>query len=548
MALISQTPEWQKLIELSAEARNMNLRNEFKNDELRFKKFSLKFGSYLFDFSKNLINEEILNSLFKLAERADLKTKIENMIAGEKINNTENRAVLHTALRNRSDKPVYVDGKDVMPDVHEVLNQMSAFTKAVHAGELRGYTGKKLTNFVNIGIGGSDLGPAMVCEALTPFAIPGCNAYFVSNVDGTDISETLKDLDLEATLFIIASKTFTTQETLANANSAKAIFLEKTGADESAIAKHFVALSTNEKAVVEFGINPANMFKFWDWVGGRYSLWSAIGLSIALYVGFEHFENLLTGAYAMDETLRNKPFESNPPVIMALLGIWYASFMGFKTHAVIPYDQYLRRFPDFLQQLDMESSGKQVTKSGELIDYATGPVIWGTIGTNSQHSFFQLIHQGTQCIPVDFIACVNSHNPIGKHQNILLSNFFAQTEALMRGKTEEEVIGELKQAGLDEDAISKLAPHKVFPGNRPTNSFLINSLTPFSLGEFIALYEHKVFVQGAIWDLNSFDQWGVELGKQLASKILPELTGGENIHNHDSSTNGLIEYFRTVNA
>jgi glucose-6-phosphate isomerase len=481
--------------------------------------------------------------LFQLAEDSGLKLWIEKMFNGEKINNTENRAVLHTALRNRSSKSVIVDGQDVMPEIRSVLQHMRVFSESVRNGDWKGYSGEKIVDIVNIGIGGSDLGPVMVTEALKPYGKPGLKVHFVSNVDATHIAEVLKYVNPETTLFIIASKTFTTQETIANANTAKKWFLDY-AKDEKYIAKHFVALSTNSKEVSKFGIDTKNMFEFWDWVGGRYSLWSAIGLSIALYIGMDNFEELLTGAFEMDEHFRYTPFEENIPVILAVLGIWYNNFFGAETHAILPYDQYLHRFPAYFQQGDMESNGKRVTRDGEVVDYSTGPIIWGEPGTNGQHAFYQLIHQGTKLIPADFIAPVKSHNPIDEHHLMLLSNFFAQTEALMKGKSEDEARNELKNQGLSGEALDKLLPHKIFEGNKPTNSILVDMITPRSLGSLIAMYEHKIFVQGIIWNINSFDQWGVELGKQLAKVILPELKNDEKVNSHDSSTNGLINYFK----
>lgn len=519
------------------------MRELFAADPQRFTKHSLAVDDILLDYSKNRITEETLPLLFALARQADLKSWVERMFSGDKINVTEQRAVLHVALRNRSNRPVRVDGVDVMPEVNRVLAQMKTFAESVRNGTWKGYTGKPITDIVNIGIGGSDLGPVMVCEALRPYAKLGLRAHFVSNVDGTHIAETLKPLNPETTLFIIASKTFTTQETLTNAHTAREWFL-KTARDETAVAKHFVAVSTNAKAVAQFGIDTRNMFEFWDWVGGRYSLWSAIGLPIALYIGMGNFEALLAGAHEMDEHFRSAPFEKNMPVILALLGIWYGNFFGAQTHAILPYDQYLHRFPAYFQQGDMESNGKSVTRDGERVDYATGPVIWGEPGTNGQHAFYQLLHQGTPLVPADFIAPVATHNPIGDHHSILLSNFFAQPEALMKGKTEHEARAELVQAGMSGAALEKLLPHKVFSGNKPSNSIMLKKITPQSLGALIALYEHKIFVQGVIWNINSYDQWGVELGKQLAQKILPELDATAQVTSHDSSTNGLINYYK----
>ncbi|WP_099370256.1 glucose-6-phosphate isomerase [Sphingobacterium sp. 1.A.5] len=514
----------------------------FAADPERFGKFSVYLGDILLDYSKNRINEETMALLIQLARECQLKDAIEAMFNGEKINETEGRAVLHTALRNQSGNPVLTDGKDVMPEINAVLERMKDFSDRIISGAWKGYTGKEITDVVNIGIGGSDLGPVMVTEALKSYKTR-LNMHFVSNVDATQIAETLKDLDPETTLFLIASKTFTTQETMANANSAKEWFL-KAGAKEADVAKHFAALSTNESGVSAFGIDTKNMFEFWDWVGGRYSLWSAIGLSICLAVGFDNFKQLLTGAYEADEHFRNTEFEENIPVILALLGIWYNNFFEAESNAILPYDQYLHRFAAYFQQGDMESNGKYIDRNGKRVDYETGPIIWGEPGTNGQHAFYQLIHQGTKLIPCDFIAPAISHNPLGKHHQMLLSNFFAQTEALMNGKSEEEVVAELKKAGKSESEIKELAPFKVFEGNRPTNSFLIKEITPKTLGSLIAIYEHKIFVQGIIWNIFSFDQWGVELGKQLANKILPELENNAPVVSHDSSTNGLINQYK----
>jgi glucose-6-phosphate isomerase len=486
--------------------------------------------------------------LCDLAREANVTGKIEAMFTGEKYNNTEQRAVLHIALRNRSNRPIYVDGVDVMPEVNRVLAHMRAFSEEVRSGRWTGYTGKPITDVVNIGIGGSDLGPKMVCEALKPYGKPGLRVHFVSNVDSTDIVEALKLVNPETVLFLVASKTFTTQETMTNAQTARDWFLEA-ARDEAAIARHFVAMSTNTSAVAKFGIDPENMFEFWDWVGGRYSLWSAIGLSIALYLGMDQFEALLAGAHAIDEHFRTAPFEKNIPVIMGLLGIWYNNFFDAQSHAILPYDQYLVHFPAYFQQGDMESNGKGVTRDGRRIqDYSTGPIIWGQPGTNGQHAFYQLIHQGAKLIPCDFLAAAQSHNPRGDHHLILLSNYLAQTEALMKGKTPEEVRLELAAQGMTEAEIAALTPHKTFPGNRPTNSFLYPKLTPATLGSLIALYEHKIFTQGAIWDVNSFDQWGVELGKQLAKVILPELKSAAPVSNHDASTNGLINTIKRLDT
>ncbi len=542
MELISKSKEWRHLQLHKAEIAKLHVKDLFAADNHRFDKYSIKFHDILFDYSKNLINNDTMPLLLELAKSIGLRHKIEEMFAGEKINSTENRAVLHTALRNRSDEPVYVDSENVMPQIYEVLDHMKEFVESIHNGSWLGGSGLQITDVVNIGIGGSDLGPAMVVEALSAYKVPNLNVHFVSNVDASDIQSLLNGLNPETTLFIIASKTFTTQETITNALTAKNWILKSVPKDK--IENHFVALSTNEKACIDFGINPKHMFQFWDWVGGRYSLWSAIGLSIALAIGFDNFEDLLAGAYEMDLHFRETPFERNIPVIMALLGIWYANFFDLASHAVIPYDEYLKKFPDFLQQLDMESNGKYIDKNSVKIDYKTGPIVWGTIGTNSQHSFFQLIHQGTQVIPVDFIACINNHNELENHHRILLSNFIAQTEALMKGKSEAEVLAELKAQGLDDKQIKSLVPHKVFTGNRPTNTILIKKLTPSALGKLIAMYEHKVFVMGCIWNINSFDQWGVELGKQLAKEVLKDLESDEKIYSHDSSTNGLINYIK----
>ena len=540
----TELPGWLKLQEHYEVVKNDHLRDYFKADAKRFENFSLQFKDILVDYSKNRITAETYKLLMELAREAGVKRKIEDMFSGVKINNTEKRAVLHTALRNRSDRPVLVDGEDVMPGINAVLAKMKGFCEKVHSGAWKGYTGKAVTDVVNIGIGGSDLGPYMVTEALKPYAVKGLNIHFVSNVDGTHIAEALKKVNPETTLFIVASKTFTTQETLTNAETAKKWFLAA-AKDPAAVAKHFVALSTNAKAVSAFGIDTNNMFAFWDWVGGRYSLCSAIGLSIAVYIGFENFEGLLQGAHDMDEHFRTADFEKNVPVILAMLGVWYNNFFDADSHAILPYDQYMHRFAAYFQQGDMESNGKGVTKSGETIDYSTGPIIWGEPGTNGQHAFYQLIHQGTKLIPCDFMAPVQTQNPIGDHHEKLLANFFAQTEALMKGKTYDEAKAELVKAGLSEKEIKELTPHKVFSGNRPTNSIFFKKLTPHTLGALLAMYEHKIYVQSIIWDVNAFDQWGVELGKQLANLILPELKSGDKISSHDSSTNGLINFYKT---
>ncbi len=525
------------------EMSRRQMRDLFTADPERFQKFSLAFENILFDYSKNIINQKTLQLLLQLAEDCKVKDAIHDMFAGIRINETENRSVLHTALRNFSDTPILVEGKDIMPKVRKVLNQMKEFSEKVHTGKWKGYTGKKIRFIVNIGIGGSDLGPVMVTEALRPFWKKGIETFFVSNVDGTHIAETLKHVRPEETLFLVASKTFTTQETMTNALTARDWFLE-TAKDKAHVAKHFVALSTNEKEVTAFGIDKANMFEFWDWVGGRYSLWSAIGLSIALTIGYENFEALLKGASAVDEHFRKEKFDKNIPVLMALLGIWYTNFFGSQSEAILPYDQYMHRFSAYLQQANMESNGKSTDRSGNPVNYATGPVIWGEPGTNGQHAFYQLIHQGTLLIPCDFIAPAISHNAIGDHHVKLLSNFFAQTEALMNGKSENMVKVEFMKADKEEDDIKKLTPFKIFEGNKPTNSILLKEIDPYSLGSLIALYEHKIFVQGVIWNIFSFDQWGVELGKQLANQILPELVDESEVTSHDSSTNGLINAFK----
>ncbi|WP_406547302.1 glucose-6-phosphate isomerase [Succinimonas sp.] len=541
----TQTNAWKELEKHFSENRNMTIKDLFKADPNRFNNFSLKFNDdFLVDFSKNRITEDTLSLLIKLAEETDLKNAIEAMFTGEKINVTEDRAVLHTALRNQSDSPVLVDGQDVMPEVRKGLAKIKAFTEKVISGEWKGYTGKAITDVVNIGIGGSDLGPCMITMALTPYH-NHLKSHFVSNVDGTHIAETLKECNPETTLFLVASKTFTTQETMTNAHTARDWFLKAAG-DKKHVAKHFAALSTNAKAVSEFGIDTDNMFEFWDWVGGRYSSWSAIGTSIALAVGFDNFEKLLKGAYEMDEHFRKLPFRQNIPVILALIGIWYNNFYKFASEAILPYDQYLARFPAYFQQGNMESNGKYADRNGQPVTYETGPIIWGEPGTNGQHAFYQLIHQGTKIIPADFIAPAISHNPIGDHHAKLLSNFFAQTEALAFGKTKEAVIQEFEAKGTPKDKYEPLIPFKVFEGNRPTNSILVKEITPETLGALIAMYEHKIFVQGVILNIFSFDQWGVELGKQLAGKILPELQNTEEVSSHDSSTNGLINFFKAV--
>jgi glucose-6-phosphate isomerase len=539
------TAAWNLLEQHALEMKQVHMKDLFSKDADRFKKYAYYFNDLVFDFSKNIINDNSLKLLLQLANECKLKEAVEAMFNGDLINETEQRSVLHIALRNFSGKPVYTEGRNVMDDVNKVQAQMKSFCKKIHSGEWKGYSGKKIKYIVNIGIGGSDLGPFMVTEALKPYWVEGIQAYFVSNVDATHIAETLKKVNAEETLFLIASKTFTTQETMTNAHTAREWFL-RSAKEEQHVAKHFVALSTNEKEVTKFGIDKENMFAFWDWVGGRYSLWSAIGLSIALTIGFENFEQLLRGAYDVDQHFRSTEFEKNIPVLMALISMWYINFFGAQTEAILPYDQYLHRFAAYFQQGNMESNGKTVDRNGEQVDYQTGPIIWGEPGTNGQHAFYQLIHQGTLLIPCDFIATAQTHNPIGDHHQKLLSNFFAQTEALMNGKSEEEVENELIKQGKNDEDIAALAPFKIFPGNRPTNSILVKKITPHSLGELIALYEHKIFVQGAIWNIFSFDQWGVELGKQLANKILPELQNEEPINSHDVSTNGLINAYKKM--
>ncbi|EPP0167879.1 TPA: glucose-6-phosphate isomerase [Escherichia coli] len=539
----TQTAAWQALQKHFDEMKDVTIADLFAKDGDRFSKFSATFGDQmLVDYSKNRITEETLAKLQDLAKECDLAGAIKSMFSGEKINRTENRAVLHVALRNRSNTPILVDGKDVMPEVNAVLEKMKTFSEAIISGEWKGYTGKAITDVVNIGIGGSDLGPYMVTEALRPYK-NHLNMHFVSNVDGTHIAEVLKKVNPETTLFLVASKTFTTQETMTNAHSARDWFLKAAG-DEKHVAKHFAALSTNAKAVGEFGIDTANMFEFWDWVGGRYSLWSAIGLSIVLSIGFDNFVELLSGAHAMDKHFSTTPAEKNLPVLLALIGIWYNNFFGVETEAILPYDQYMHRFAAYFQQGNMESNGKYVDRNGNVVDYQTGPIIWGEPGTNGQHAFYQLIHQGTKMVPCDFIAPAITHNPLSDHHQKLLSNFFAQTEALAFGKSREVVEQEYRDQGKDPATLDYVVPFKVFEGNRPTNSILLREITPFSLGALIALYEHKIFTQGVILNIFTFDQWGVELGKQLANRILPELKDDKEISSHDSSTNGLINRYK----
>jgi len=541
----TRTRSWQDLIAHYERMKGVHMRDLFARDSRRFERLSVRSQDILVDYSKNRITEETMALLIGLAKEVGLQDAIEKMFTGDRINETENRAVLHVALRNRSGSPVEVDGRDVMPEVVGVLEKMRVFSQRLRSGEWKGCTGRKITDIVNIGIGGSDLGPVMVTECLRPYAGDQLKAHFVSNVDATHIAETLKRLNPETTLFMIASKTFTTQETMTNAFTARDWFLSRV-TDPQGVAKHFVAISTNVEKVEAFGIDRENMFGFWDWVGGRYSLWSAIGLSIACTVGFDRFSELLDGAHEMDLHFRNTEFSTNIPVILALIGIWYTSFFGAQTEVILPYDQYMHRFAAYFQQGNMESNGKSVDRSGKKVTHPTGPVIWGEPGTNGQHAFYQLIHQGTELVPADFLAPALSHNPIGEHHSILLSNFFAQTEALMNGKAEQEAISELRKEGKSQEAIDGLYPYKVFEGNKPTNSILFRQLTPRVLGSLIAMYEHKIFVQGVIWNIFSFDQWGVELGKQLANKILPELKSDQPITTHDSSTNGLINAWKEM--
>jgi len=539
------TAAWQLLREEQAIMQAIQMKDLFASDPQRFEKFSIQLEDILFDYSKNIITEHTRALLLQLASECNVAEARDAMLNGELINETENRAVLHTALRNFSGKPVVTEGQDVMPAVKKVLRKMKKFCSEVHDGTHRGYTGKRIKYIVNIGIGGSDLGPQMVTEALKPYAVDDIETYFVSNIDGTHIAETLKKVKPERTLFLVASKTFTTQETMTNAHTARDWFL-KTAKDEAHVAKHFVALSTNEKEVVRFGIDKKNMFEFWDWVGGRYSLWSAIGLSIALSIGYDNFEQLLRGAHSSDKHFAKAAPEQNIPLIMALNGLWYTNFFGAQSEAILPYDQYMYRFAAYFQQGNMESNGKSMDRNGEPVHHSTGPVIWGEPGTNGQHAFYQLIHQGTPLIPCDFLAPAQSHNPIGDHHPKLLANFFAQTEALMNGKTAAEAQEELVKQGLDQEQINRLLPFKLFSGNKPTNSFLVKKITPYTLGQLIALYEHKIFVQGVIWNIFSFDQWGVELGKQLAGKILPELLSADQVSSHDASTNGLINIYKKM--
>jgi len=541
----TRTESWKKLTDHFKQVRGLHMKELFSKDPDRFSRFSVRFQDILVDYSKNRITDETMQLLFGLAAECNLADAIEKMFSGDKINETERRAVLHVALRNRSNTPVLVDGKDVMPEVNRVLGKIKDFSERLHSGDWTGYTSQKITDIVNIGIGGSDLGPVMATECLRPYAKEGMRVHFVSNVDGTHISETLKMLQPETTLFMIASKTFTTQETMTNAFTARKWFLEHAG-DEKHVARHFVAISTNAEKVKAFGIDTDNMFEFWDWVGGRYSMWSAIGLSIACFIGFDNFSEMLQGAFEMDTHFRTEPFERNIPVILALIGIWYTNFFGAETEVILPYDQYMHRFPAYFQQGNMESNGKSIDRSGRSVAYQTGPIIWGEPGTNGQHAFYQLIHQGTRMVPADFLAPAISHNPLGDHHAILLSNFFAQTEALMSGKGKEEVLADLFEEGKGKEEIKRLWPYRAFDGNRPTNSILFRQLTPRTLGSLIAMYEHKIFTQGVIWNIFSFDQWGVELGKQLAKNILPELKNDQPVSSHDSSTNGLINAYKEL--
>ncbi len=541
MSTLVHSPAWKALAAHHKGIRHQTMREMFSQDPGRFGKFSLQVGNLLLDYSKNIITSDTMELLMNLARQNKLEDWIARMFRGEKINNSEQRAALHTALRAPRNSPIYIDGKDVVQDVHHVLDHIRHFSEAVRNGRILGHTGKTFRSVVNIGIGGSALGPLMVCSALKPFGNAQLTAHFISNVDATDLAEVLSLLDPETTLFIISSKTFTTLETLTNAHSARDWLVNNLGTEE-AVGKHFAAISTNLAATSRFGIQPEYVFEFWDWVGGRYSLWSAIGLPIAIYIGMNQFERLLAGAHAMDRHFRESPLECNMPVILGMLGIWYANFFGTTSYAILPYDQYLHHFPAYLQQLEMESNGKQTDRNGNPVDYATGMVIWGEPGTNGQHSFFQLIHQGTQMIPADFLAPINSHHPIGEHHSILLANCLAQTEALMLGKTSGEARAELERQGLKGDALETLLPYKVFPGNRPSNTLLFDQLDPYTMGMLVALYEHKVLVQSIIWNINAFDQWGVEFGKQLAGKLLPILTGNRPVSVHDSSTKGLIDY------
>lgn len=546
MKHLHDLPAWSKLWNHFDDSKTLHMREMFEQDPQRAERYWLQVGGLTLDYSKNRINDETMSLLFELAREAGVPERMRQMFHGEKINTTENRAVLHVALRNRANSPIMVDGEDVMPKVNRVLQRMGEFAHEVRSGSWLGYTNQVITDVVNIGIGGSDLGPLTMCTALKPFGHPRLNMHFVSNVDGSQLRDVLSKVHPETTLFIIASKTFTTQETLTNALTAREWFLNHAG-DEEAVAKHFAAVSTNRKAVAEFGIDIANMFEFWDWVGGRYSLWSAIGLPIMLYLGEENFIEMLNGAHLMDRHFINTPLERNLPVILALIGIWYINYYGGGSHVIAPYDQHLHRLPKFIQQLDMESNGKQVTLDGKAVGHETSPIIWGETGINGQHAFFQLLHQGTHITPIDLIASLEKRSNLPGHHEILLANVFAQAEAFMCGKTPDEVRAELKAQGMDEARIEELVPHKIFSGNRPTNLILMDKVNPRNMGSLIAMYEHKTFVQGIIWGINSFDQWGVELGKQLAKTILGELTGETEPQKHDSSTERLINLYLQTN-
>lgn len=539
-------PVWRQLTVHQAGMAALHMRDMFAADPGRFERFSLQMDELLLDYSKNRITGETMDLLIRLAEEADVAGSRERMFNGDRINNTENRAVLHVALRNRSNRPVWIDGEDVMPKVNAVIERMTIFAERVRSGEWRGYTGKRITDVVNIGIGGSDLGPQMACRALKPYHHPRLKMHFISNIDGAHLKEALEGLNPETTLFIVSSKTFSTQETMINAHYARAWFLAQSQT-ETHIARHFVAVSTHRDAVVAFGIDPANLFEFWDWVGGRYSLWSAIGLSVVLAVGGERFVELLEGAHAMDEHFRQAPLTANMPVILALLGVWYNNFFGAQSHVILPYDHYLRSLPAYLQQADMESNGKSVDRDGNIVDYSTGAIVWGATGINGQHAFYQLLHQGTRIIPADFIVSVESHTELQAHHDILMANFLAQTEALMRGRTREETQREMGLHEGDAEQSGQFVSHKMFEGNHPSNAILLQKLTPHTLGMLVALYEHKIFVEGVIWNINSYDQWGVELGKQLARRILPELHADATVAGHDASTNALINYYRRMN-
>jgi glucose-6-phosphate isomerase len=544
MSTLTESIAWKALAAHADAMKSVHMRDLFARDPKRFERFSLEVEDVLVDYSKNRVSAETMALLLDLARQAQVASWRERMMAGDRINRTENRAVLHVALRNRSNRPIHVDGHDVMPEVNAVLAKMRKFTGAVRSGEWKGHTGKRITDIVNIGIGGSDLGPTMASLALKPYWQPGMRAHFVSNVDGAHLGDTLASLSADSTLFVIESKTFTTQETLMNARSARAWLVDTLGS-EDAVPKHFVAVSTATQEVKRFGIDPNNMFAFWDWVGGRYSLWSAIGLPIALVIGMDRFEEMLSGGHAMDEHFRTAPLEKNVPVILAMLGVWHSNFLGAATHAILPYDQSMSRFAAYFQQGDMESNGKRVNRDGHFIDdYTSGPIVWGEPGTNGQHAFYQLLHQGTRLVPCDFLAPLEAHHPLGMHHEVLLANFFAQTEALMRGKTQDEARAELEAQNVPPERVTELAPHKTFPGNRPTTSIVFRKLTPRALGMLVAMYEHKIFVQGIVWEIFSFDQWGVELGKQLAKKIEPELAGQGAVTSHDASTNALINRYK----